>query len=323
MAESERNARLDLPLCEAPQRPGGARWWLAVTTILALAVALVRPSFGVAVFACGALLTISSSMRRRREAGRVTVTEHGVERTDGRGAVRLVDFGEPFGVTVLAAPSGRRALLAFTTPARTRFLAVEAGDDVRREVLRELLADAATVTDGDAMASAGPALRAEDALALLRVVRAREGRALGRMFLTTAEGEPLVLDGADLRIGARLFDLRSALEWRAFVFHESVGAQVTLYQATWVRQSGAEVVLVAPMPAEIALPSRSRSDVALHPAALRDLRLLPSHPEPPPPRELRRAVERVFMMPLRRALDGAPRPSRNAPPTRVGSGAEA
>jgi hypothetical protein len=323
MVESERNPRLELPLGDTPPRSPHARWWLVVTTLAAVGVALVRPAFGVLVFAAGAVLSLVFVLRvRRRGAGSVTVTERGVDRVDGRGSARLVDFGEPFGVTVLAAPSRERALLAFTTRDRTRFLSVEAGHDVARDALRELLADSATIADGDAMASAGPALRAEDAVRLLRAVRARSERAMGRLLLTTAEGEPLVLDGAELQIGGRTFDLRAPLEWRAFMFHEAVGASVTLYQATWIRQSGAEVVLVAPMPAEVALPSRTRSDVALHPSAVRDLRLLPSHPEAPPPPELRRAVERVFMTPLRRALDAAPRPSRNAPPTRVGSGAE-
>ena len=35
------------------------------------------------------------------------------------------------------------------------------------------------------------------------------------------------------------------------MFHESTGQAAALYQATWIRQAGAEVVLVAPMPASI------------------------------------------------------------------------
>jgi hypothetical protein len=43
---------------------------------------------------------------------------------------------------------------------------------------------------------------------------------------------------------------------------------------------------------------------------LRDLRLMQGAVAEPPPRELRRAIDRVFMLPLRRALDRAPRISR-------------
>jgi hypothetical protein len=52
----------------------------------------------------------------------------------------------------------------------------------------------------------------------------------------------------------------------------------------------------------------------LHAAAqisvARDLRLMEASPGEPPPRELRHAIDRVFMLPLRRALDRAPRISR-------------
>jgi hypothetical protein len=41
-----------------------------------------------------------------------------------------------------------------------------------------------------------------------------------------------------------------------------------------------------------------------------DARLLPTGRGEPPPRELRRAVDHIFMLPLRRALDRAPRISR-------------
>jgi hypothetical protein len=71
-------------------------------------------------------------------------------------------------------------------------------------------------------------------------------------------------------------------------------------------------VLVAPLPPEISVGRRR--DVSLHPALLRDLKLMQSAPGEPPPRELRLAVERVFMLPLRQALDRAPRASRPTVP---------
>jgi hypothetical protein len=41
-----------------------------------------------------------------------------------------------------------------------------------------------------------------------------------------------------------------------------------------------------------------------------DAKLLQTVSGEPPPRELRRAIDRMFMLPLRRALDRAPRVSR-------------
>jgi hypothetical protein len=77
-------------------------------------------------------------------------------------------------------------------------------------------------------------------------------------------------------------------------------------QATWVRQGEGEVVLVSPMGGEI-------------PRALaRDARLMQATVGEPPPRELRRAIDHLFMLPLRRALDRAPRASRApSPPSRT------
>jgi hypothetical protein len=86
-----------------------------------------------------------------------------------------------------------------------------------------------------------------------------------------------------------------------------------------VRQADVEVVLVAPVPAEggwlrgVDVPaSRSGSSLseATRDVVARDLRLMQASAGEPPPRELRRAIDRLFMLPLRRALDRAPRISR-------------
>jgi hypothetical protein len=50
----------------------------------------------------------------------------------------------------------------------------------------------------------------------------------------------------------------------------------------------------------------------------RDVRLMQASAGDPPPRELRCAIDRPFMLPLRHALDRAPRASRTAlPPPRA------
>jgi hypothetical protein len=128
-----------------------------------------------------------------------------------------------------------------------------------------------------------------------------------------------MLDRAELRVGSRRIDLSAPLEWRASVFQERGVHATSVSQATWVRQADVEIVLVASVPPEggwlrgvdvvagwsaPALSSEARD------AIVRDLRLMQGSVGEPPPRELRRAIDRVFMLPLRRALDRAPRVSR-------------
>jgi hypothetical protein len=117
--------------------------------------------------------------------------------------------------------------------------------------------------------------------------------------LQDASGDPVVLDRGELRVGARRIDLSAPLEWRAFVFEELGVHAVSLCQATWVRQGDGEVVLVAPL---------GEGGASIQGAP--DARLMQAVTGDPPPRELRRAIDRLFMLPLRRALDRAPRISR-------------
>ena len=83
------------------------------------------------------------------------------------------------------------------------------------------------------------------------------------------------------------------------------GGSVAVYQGTHVRQGALEVVFVSLMPA-LAAPGSgdilSTSEPALERAVLRDMALMHEQASDPPPNELRVAVDRVFMMPLRAAL---------------------
>jgi hypothetical protein len=78
-----------------------------------------------------------------------------------------------------------------------------------------------------------------------------------------------------------------------------------------------EVILVAPMAADGTWLREADDAVRLAGEApvvqrsvARDARLMQATVCEPPPRELRRAIDRLFMLPLRRALDRAPRISR-------------
>jgi hypothetical protein len=102
----------------------------------------------------------------------------------------------------------------------------------------------------------------------------------------------VVLEGALLQAGSRVFKLDEPFEWRATVFQESAGPVDACFQATWVRQRQQEIVFVSLGRLD------DRPDEALHPAAFA-----------PPPRAARVAVDRLFMLPLRHALRAAVRPA--------------
>ena len=162
-----------------------------------------------------------------------------------------------------------------------------------------------------------------DFAALLRLVRERAPHAQRRLYLSGTRGERIVLDGASLTVrtgsdgAGKSFDLTAPLEWRGFVFHEAFGATASIYQATWVKQNGAELVLVAPLPTELLLAAPREPG---GPPALPSVRrVLQASPDEAPPANVRTGIERVFMLPVREALARAPRPSRSAAQKRASS----
>jgi hypothetical protein len=228
----------------------------------------------------------------------------------------------PFGVALLASYGRPTALLAFTTPTQTRY--VPARIDDRSEGDDELLARIAVLADLDLVDGIAhdAALTAAATAALVRHVEGHDKNALGRVYLSDGKGMPIALDRATLAVGERSFDLTSQLEWRPLMFHESTGQAAALYQATWIRQGGSEVVLVAPMPASIVpreTNAHREASGRLGRALTRDLRLLQAPAESPPSRDVRVAIDRPFMMAVRRVLDDAPLASRvlqDPPPPR-------
>jgi hypothetical protein len=225
----------------------------------------------------------------------------------------LVKWDAPFGVTLLASYGRPTALLAFTTPTQTRYIPARIDD--RSELDDELLARIAVLADLDLVDGVAhdAALTATATAALVRHVEGRDKSALGRVFLSDGKGLPIALDRATLAVGDRSFDLTSQLEWRPLMFHESTGQAAALYQATWIKQAGSEVVLVAPMPASIVPRETNAHREAtgrLGRALTRDLRLLQAPAETPPSRDVRVAIDRPFMMAVRRVLDDAPLAAR-------------
>jgi hypothetical protein len=175
-----------------------------------------------------------------------------------------------------------------------------------------LLERAATVSECDLPRGDDAALGTDDAARLLLEVTRRAPAALERVYLSDANGESLVLDATELRIGPRSVDLSAPLEWKASCYQERGTHAASVCQATWVKQDDVEVVLVAPMPGDSGWLRRG-NDTAAGDLLARDVRLMQASAGDPPPRDLRRAIDHLFMLPIRRALDAAPRAPKARP----------
>lgn len=298
---------LRLPLGPRPPSRAAGRAWLATVPAVVLAVVVglapgeqaVRVAIAAGLLGVGALVHWLLARRMEEPRGWLLVDDRGLRRLEVGKETPLADWADGFGVTVLAHADRRVLALALTSAAATRFVPVRVTGPADQASAPTLLNRAATVAESDLRADPAVSLTAADAERLLKVIADRLPGALNRVLLADASGEPVVLEDAELRVGARRIDLGAPLEWRAFAYQE-LGAQAAwLCQATWVRQGEAEVFLVAPMPADAA-SMRAAPDASL----------LPTGRGEPPPRELRRAVNHIFMLPLRRALARAPRISR-------------
>jgi hypothetical protein len=318
---------LRLPL--GPRAAYGASWARAVIAggLVACAVAAAvapwsswsRVAVAAALIALAATVHQAPDRRRRSTHGWLVVDGSGVHTVDGAKPAILADFGEPFGVTVFADADRSTFLVAFTNSREARYLSARVRDGDDAALAADVVERAVTAADSDLRGGDESALSAANAGTLLAEVFRRAPAALDRLYLSDATGDPIMLDRSELRVGARRIDLSAPLEWRASVFQERGVHTTSVSQATWVRQADVEVVLVAPVPAEggwlrgVDVPaSRSGSSLseATRDVVARDLRLMQASAGEPPPRELRRAIDRLFMLPLRRALDRAPRISR-------------
>lgn len=289
----------------------------AIVVALAPWGAAVRASIATALVAGAAFLQSGSLRRARPGQGWLVVDGRGVRRISRSRETRVVDWDEPFGATVLASADRERLLIAFTMPYAVRHVAARVNNAEDAAGAPTLIGRATTAADSDLHTGEDALLSAADAERLLDEIARRAPSALERAYLSDATGEPVVLEPAELRVGSRRIDLFAPLEWRAMIFHEGGAHASAVFQATWVRQAGAEVVLVAPVPADGSWLRDAHLAVraagvgrAVQSALARDIRLMQAVVGDSPPRELRRAIDRLFMIPLRRALDKAPRPSR-------------
>jgi hypothetical protein len=231
-------------------------------------------------------------------------------RTDGRGTTSFARWDAAFGVSILANAAETRAMLVFTTPLSTRYQPLRLASPADADHARAFMKHAITVADGDFDMTVGgepeavldPALGAE----LLHEIERRSPLALSRLYLSDARGLPLVVERERLVVGERCFDLTSPVEWRVFTFQEGDAGAASLYQATSIRQGDREVVLVCRAPSELASWGLGRA------------------PDAPPPRDVRVAIDSLFMTPLRAVLAQAPRISKpgTAPPRNRGRTAQ-
>jgi hypothetical protein len=238
----------------------------------------------------------------------------------GASRVQLLDLSSrQFGMTILSDRLRTRAIVAITSKEGACFLAGRILPEDRR-MLAPILARALVIpTEEVALDAIGPdgrpvELRAEDFRSVVEWLERVDPSSSDRLILSDPSGEPLELRGEELVVRGHHFDLTRALEWRSILFQESFGQAFALYQGTWVRQGTSEVVLVSLLPAGVLDPSpldfmrASNPDLDLR--AMRDQRLMQATAGAPPPFEQRVAVDGLFMLPLRVALDGAPRASK-------------
>jgi hypothetical protein len=325
MRSSSATRRFPLVVASAEGPPRARRFVLVAAALLAVAVAAVPigsvgPRAGFAAALLVAAFLLSRRGRRATHASGTTIHAdgEGLSRVTPDSQKPIVRWDGPFGVAMIASYGRPHALLAFTTPSHTRYVPMRI--EPRTDDDDELFARIAVLGDLDFIDGIAhdAALTPDDAGELIRRAEARSPGALGRVYLSDGRGDAIALDRATLDVATRTFDLTSQLEWRSLMFHESTGQAAALYQATWIRQNGNEVVLVAPMPASI-VPrepnAHKEAQGRLGRALTRDLRLLQAPAEPPPAREVRVAIDRPFMLAVRRALDEAPLATRLPAPS--------
>jgi hypothetical protein len=229
----------------------------------------------------------------------------------------LLEITGRYGVTLVSSRSRDRLVAVMTSAAGTLLIGTTL-TKTARPAYAELLSRSVSVANDDAGLDAiGPDgeplhLEPDDFARLVRTLSRIDPSSCDRLVLSDPSGRPVILDGSDLLVRDLRFDLAAPLEWRSILFQETFGHAVAVYQGTWIRQGGVEVVMVALLPSIAGLsPSIEESTglSELDRAASRDSRLLQASPDEPPPNDRRVAIDRVFVLPLRAALDRAPRPS--------------
>lgn len=302
-----------------PSRLRYAAWPLALLAIFVAITAessLVRFVVPVALMALAiALYSRSSSKRSGRRRGVLLDEARLFFRTDRDEPRCVVSLRNPFGLTLVKSPERDRIVAVWSSQDGLFYVGTSLDKPARR-TLGSLFDRAFTVLGDDAALEAiGPdgkalELSPTDFASLVVAVEEIDPACQRRLVLSDARGAPFRLDGRELLVGERKFDLEAPLEWRPFVFQEALGQSVTVYQGTSIRQGGSEAVLVSLLPSFV--PFEVRDSGQFDRAMLRDLRLVQAGPEDPPPRDARVAIDRLFVLPVRSALDTAPRANRRS-----------
>jgi hypothetical protein len=317
-----------LPVGRSPR--GSRHVSAAAATVLvlcAIAAALgssarwVRALEGVGFVALAGAVSHTFGRRRQPPHGWLLVDDAGLHRVERATRVTVVEWAEPFGVTVLASADRATILIAVTSPRATRYIPATVRDAEDASAAVTILGRATTAAASDLREGDDAALSAADAERLIAAIGRRAPASLDRVYLSDASGHAVVLDRTELRVGTRRIDLSAPLEWRASLFQERGVLTASICQATWVRQGDVEIILVSPLAADgtwmgdanVAVRAAGQGPAAKR-AVAHDLRLTQAVAGEPPPRDARHAIDRVFMLPLRRALDRAPRASRVAAP---------
>lgn len=328
------------PDAAPPRREHRLRWarWAAVA-VLAAALSLLAVDRGVGLPALIPLALLGAGIILLTRGPRSGSPGAGPGRSrrglrlggdrltyQARGAaapILLLELDKPFGVTLLSSPRRDRVVALLSSSAGAFFIGA-AFDAASRRAFASVVERATIVaTDEVGLDAIGPdgealQLAPETFSALMEALTSRAPGCLERFFLTDARGAPLCLDERELRAGGRSFDLGAPIEWRAFVFQEAIGHAVALYQGTWARQGTSEIVLVCLLPAITPTPAGEGVVLSsLDRRAIRDLRLMQGAPEDPPAPPLRVAMDRLLMLPIRSALDKAPRPAAQPPRARA------
>ena len=236
----------------------------------------------------------------------------------------LLPVRDGFGITLLVSAGRDRVVAALT--AQTRVLCVGAQvlpKSALRKRLDALLPFAATAPAEDLeMATVLPngvvlVLDAASWLALLdRLLRMDPG-ALDRCYLTDAGHGQVALTAERLRTSKGTVRFDRPFEWRAWVFHEGGQGYGASFHATAVRQGRDEFVFVCLAGTDVWSSIREGPGGPRCSAdrfLLRDATLIDTPIGLPPPRDRRIAIDRLFMLPLRRVLDRACRVNRPSVP---------
>ncbi len=302
---------------------------LVILVVLGPASLLVRAS--VFVVALGAAGLLARFLRSRahapndRPGPNLIVDDLGlsIARSTNR-LQRLLPLRPTFGVTILASAARDKVVLAITAPGNILCVGADvspSGPDRRR--ILDLLPHSVTASGDDLVMSTvlpdGTVVVLSDSswLRLLDALVGMDTLSLDRCFLSDSAGGQIVWTGDRLRARGMAFQLDQPFEWRGWVFHEAARGLGAAFQATSIRQGKDEVVFVSLVGADVRVSIHDAEQSRLADAdsfLLRDARLSDMPLGPPPAHDRRLAIDRLFMLPLRRALDRAQRVNRSSVP---------